>query len=377
MRRTFKYRLYRSRRDKHLIEQIEVAASIWNHSVALTRRYYRIYGKYPGANRLMKHIPRLRRRNPYWQKLGSQAVQDVIQRLDRAYRRFFSDPKAGRPRFKRQDRYTSFTLKQAGWNYLGGNRIRIGKHTYKFVLSRPIQGEIKTVTIKRDRAGRLWICFSVVTAEEQPKTPAPHEAVMRPVGLDFGLKCFLTLSDGTEIRAPEFFRRGLQEVRKAHRALSRKQRGANNYHRARVCLAKVYDRISNQRRDWFFKTAHALCERYDFIALEDLNIEGMKRRWGRKVSDLGFAEFVSILEHVAQKRGVRASKVDRFFPSSRRCSCCGWVKKDLSLADRKWTCERCGTVHDRDKNAAINICREGASSLGVGDVRPPGAAVAA
>jgi len=375
MRTTFKYRLYRSKRDKHLIEQIEVAASIWNHSVALTRRYYRIYGKYPGANRLMKHIARLRRRNPYWQKLGSQAVQDVIQRLDRAYWRFFSDPKAGRPRFKKRERYSSFTLKQAGWKYPGGNRIRIGKHNYKFVLSRPIQGEIKTVTIKRDRVGRLWICFSVVT-EEQPKTPAPHEAVMRPVGLDFGLKCFLTLSDGTKIQSPEFFRRGLQEVRKAHRALSRKQRGSNNYRKARVRLAKVYDRISNQRRDWFFKTAHALCERYDFIALEDLNIEGMKRRWGRKVSDLGFGEFVSILEHVARKRGVRVAKVARFFPSSRRCSCCGWVKENLSLADREWTCERCGTVHDRDENAAINICREGASSLGVGDVRPPEAAVA-
>jgi len=375
MRTTFKYRLYRSRRDKHLIEQIQVAASIWNHSVALTRRYYRIYGKYPGANRLMKHIARLRRRNSYWQKLGSQAVQDVVQRLDRAYRRFFSDPKAGRPRFKKRERYSSFTLKQAGWNYLGGNRIRIGKHNYKFVLSRPIQGEIKTVTIKRDRVGRLWICFSVVT-EERPKTPAPHEAVMRPVGLDFGLKCFLTLSDGTEIRAPEFFRRGLQELRRAHRALSRKQRGSNNYHRARVRLAKVYDRISNRRRDWFFKTAHALCHRYDFIALEDLNIEGMKRMWGRKVSDLDFGEFVSILEHVAKKRGVRVAKVDRFFPSSRRCSCCGWVKKDLGLADRRWTCEWCGTVHDRDKNAAVNICREGASSLGVGDVRPSVAAVA-
>jgi len=199
---------------------------------------------------------------------------------------------------------------------------------------------------------------------------------MRPVGLDFGLKCFLTLSDGTKIQSPEFFRRGLQEVRKAHRALSRKQRGSNNYRKARVRLAKVYDRISNQRRDWFFKTAHALCERYDFIALEDLNIEGMKRRWGRKVSDLGFGEFVSILEHVARKRGVRVAKVARFFPSSRRCSCCGWVKENLSLADREWTCERCGTVHDRDENAAINICREGASSLGVGDVRPPEAAVA-
>ena len=265
MRRTLKYRLYTSEKDKHLVEQIHVAASIWNHSVALTRRYYRLYGKSISTNRLQKHIAKLRRRNPYWQRLGSQAVQDVCQRLDKAYGRFFKDPsRVGRPGFKKRRGYTSFTLKQAGWAYLGSGRMRISGRPYRFVESRP---------------------------------------------------------------------------------------------------------ISNQRRDWFFKTAHRLCDRFDLISVEDLNIDGMKRLWGRKVSDLAFAEFASILEWVCLKRGVHFVKVDRFYASTKTCSDCG-EKQDLSLSDRMWVCSSCGAVHNRDQNAALNICREGASSLGLGNVRP-------
>ncbi len=123
MRRTLKYRLYTSGREKYLVLQIHAASSIWNHTLALRRRYYRLYGKSLGANRLMKHIARLRKRNPYWSLLGSQATQDVVQRLDKAYERFFAK-KGGFPRFKSYRYYTSFTLKQAGWKGLGGNRIR-------------------------------------------------------------------------------------------------------------------------------------------------------------------------------------------------------------------------------------------------------------
>ena len=248
MRRTLKYRLYTSKKDKHLIEQIEVAASIWNHSVALTRRYFRRYGKSISTNRLQKHIAKLRRRNPYWRRLGSQAVQDVCQRLDKAYQRFFSDPqRVGRPGFKKRRCYTSFTLKVAGWANLGAGRVRLGKREYRFVESRPITGQIKTVTIKRDRAGRLWILFSILEANagdlESP-IPGPHEEVMHPVGLDFGLKTFLTLSDGTQVASPQYFKASLKEIRKGHRDLSRKQKGSRHRAEARRRLALAYDRIT-------------------------------------------------------------------------------------------------------------------------------------
>jgi len=138
-------------------------------------------------------------------------------------------------------------------------------------MTREVMGTIKTVTIKRDRVGRLWLCFSVV---EPPSVdggggyPEPHEAVTRPVGMDFGLKTYLSLSDGTEIRSPEFFRQGMQEVREANGNLGRKKRGSNNRRKARVRLAKTYDRISNRRRDWFFKTAHDLCDRHYAVRTE-------------------------------------------------------------------------------------------------------------
>ncbi|RMF51922.1 MAG: transposase [Bacteroidetes bacterium] len=369
MRRTFKYRLYTSKKDKHLIEQIEVAASIWNHSVALTRRYYRLYGKHLGANRLMKHISKLRRRNPYWQKLGSQAVQDVIQRLDRAYQRFFKG-QGGRPGFKKRRKYSSFTLKQTGWKYLGGNRLRIGRHNYKFCFSRPIEGEIKTVTIKRDRCGDLWVCFSVVILDVAPSAVGCNG---HAVGLDFGLKTFLTSSDGDRYEAPQPFKKSLKEMAKRQRSLSRKLRGSNNRRKARIRVAKLHRRIADQRRDWHFRLAHKICDDADVICLEDLCLKGMQAMWGRKVGDLGYGQFVSILRYVAQKRGKTVVQVDRFFASSKTCSDCGALNQTLSLSDREWLCVSCGSLHDRDVNAAVNI-RDRALSRAVGDIRPSTAA---
>ncbi len=264
-------------------------------------------------------------------------------------------------------RYSSFTLKQAGWKYLGGNRIRIGKTTYKFCLSRPIptgiggKGDIKTVTIKRDRVGDLWVCFSVVTDDQFPAARGCNN----PVGMDFGLKQFLTMDDGSRIESPRFFGQNRKALKKAQRKLARKQKGSNNRFKARKPVARIHRHTAAQRRDWFFKLAHALCDAYDLIGLEDLNLEGMKRLWGRKVSDLAFGEFVSVLEHVAKKRGVVVQKVDRFFASSQTCHSCGH-KQELALSDRSWRCEGCGVRHDRDVNAAKNI-RDRALSLWVGD----------
>ncbi len=366
MRRTYKYRLYTNRYNAELVGQIHVAASIWNHSVALTRRYYQRYGRSIGSYRLMKHIARLRRRNAYWQRLGSQAVQDVIQRLYKAYDRFFKDPKrVGRPGFKKRVGYTSFTLKQAGWAYLGEGRIRIGSRVHRFVESRPVSGQIKTVTIKRDRAGRLWLCFSVLEAAEHP---VPHEEVTHPVGLDFGLKMFLTFPDGSGLRSPRFFEHNIKAYRKAHRRLSSKNKGSINRRKARIKLAKVAVRTADQRRDWFFKRAHELCDHYDLIAVEDLNLRGMQQLWGRKVSDYGFGEFVLILEWVCLKRGVAFQKVGRFYASSKTCNACGVVNAGLRLSDRFWRCG-CGASHDRDQNAAMNI-RDRALSLWLGNRRP-------
>ncbi len=306
-------------------------------------------------------------KHSYWNEVGSQAIQDIVQRIDRAYKLFFRNLKSGiktsPPGFKKVKSYRSFTLKQAGWKLLDGNKIRINKKIYKYSKSRQLPGIIRTVTVKRDSLGDFWLCFSV-----QEEIELPDRSGNIAVGFDFGLRTFLVGSDGTTYDAPFYYQQELSKLRQAQKKLSSKQKGSNNRNKARLNVARIYRRISNLRHDYFFKLAHELTDRYDHIFLEDLNLKGMQRLWGRKVSDLSHATFVSILKYVALLKGKEVIFIDRFYPSSKTCHACGDINRKLSLSDRSWTCV-CGVTHDRDRNAAINILLEGASSIGPGNVR--------
>jgi 4-amino-4-deoxy-L-arabinose transferase-like glycosyltransferase len=151
--------------------------------------------------------------------------------------------------------------------------------------------------------------------------------------------------------------------------LSRKKKGSKNRRKANLHLNRVFQRIDNLRHDFFFKLAHELTDKYDVIFFEDLNLKGMKALWGRKVSDLCFGTFLNILQYVAGQKGVKIHFIDRFYPSSKTCSDCGYIYQKLSLKERQWACPGCGVIHDRDFNAALNIHRVGASTFGVGEVR--------
>ncbi|MBN4056382.1 transposase, partial [Rhodothermus sp. AH-315-K08] len=301
VRRTLKYRLYTSKRDKHLVRQIHAASSIWNHSLALRRRYYRLYGKGLGANRLMKHIAKLRKRNPYWSLLGSQATQDVVQRLDKAYERFFTK-KGGFPRFKSHRYYPSFTLKQCGWKYLGGNRIRIGSRNFKFVMSRPVTGTIKTVTSKRDCAQDLWICLSVIEEGEYPV--ASEDAVTTPVGIDMGLQTFATLSNKKKIESPQYLKQSLALLRSRSKQLSGKRPGSRNRADAKRRVAKLHRRIADQRRNWAFERAHELCDQYDGIGTREPGASG----YGPSLGPESLGHFVG---RVCPDSGVRLQEARR------------------------------------------------------------------
>ncbi len=372
IRRTFKYRLYTSKRDKHLHQQIDVAGIIWNHALSVQKRYYQLTGKYIGRFRLITHIGKMRRteRFGYWQLVGSQAVQEVVERLDKAYKRFFASLKdkgikTGPPRFKKVKKYKSFTLKQAGWKLLGGNRIRLNGRNYKFVLSRPINGTIKTVTVKRDQAGRLFVCLSVME-----EVTLPVEVSTGKIGgFDFGLKTFLSNDEDGAYQSPEFLKANLSEIARLNRQLARKQKGSNNRKKAKRQLALAHDSVANERRDAHFKLAHALCDEYDALGFETLNLRGMKKLWGRKISDLGFSQFMLILEHVARMRNKQVVKIGQWEPTSQTCSCCGH-RQPIELRERVFTCEVCGLEIGRDHNAARNIRREAIALLGVGASTP-------
>ena len=364
--KTYCFKLYKAKRNKKLHRQINAAALTYNHCIALHKRYYRLYGKSIKRFQLAKHLTKLKKipRFSYLKDFGSQAVQDVVERIDRAYQLFFRNLEHGirtaPPSFKKVRKYKSFTLKQAGWKLDEAHgTITIGKQHYRYFKSREVQGKIKTVTIKRDALGDIYIYFVCETDENKVLSRTG-----KSVGYDFGLKQFLTASDGEDIESPLFFQQNAKAIKKANRNLSRKQKGSHNRYRARLALARLHKKAANQRRDFHFKTALAICGRYSLICIEDLNVKGMQRRWGRKISDLGFAEFVNILKYQAVKTGRAVVEIDRYYPSSQTCSHCGYQNSDIKdLRIREWTCPECGSSHDRDRNAAQNILKVGASTF--------------
>jgi putative transposase len=372
--KTLKFKLYQSKRNKHLKRSINAAGVIYNHCIALHKRYYRMWGKHLNCAKLQSHIAKLRKRKAFWQTVGSQAVQEICQRIEKAYQLFFKHHKKGvrPPGFKKVRRYKSFTLKQAGYKFLGGNRIKIGNRVYQYWNSREIEGTIKTLTIKRTTLGELFIVVVVDTVGELET----KVETSRIAGFDFGLKTFLTCSDGTKIESPQFLKQSLKAIKKASRQHSKKRKGSANRERARLNLVRKYEDVVNRRSDWFWKLAHELTDKFDILCFETLNLKGMQRLWGRKTSDIALGEFLQILEWVAKKKGKEVVFIDRWYPSSKTCSHCGHVLKDLDLNTREWRCPSCQKVNDRDENAAKNICAVGASTVKLGDVRQASPAIA-
>lgn len=376
--RTYKFKLYRSKKNKRLYRRVDIAGQIWNHSIALHRRYYKLTGKSLSKYDLMKHLTKLKRlpRYDHWNMLDAQAAQDVIDRIDRSYKLFFRNLNVGiktaPPKFRKVKSYSSFTLKQTGYKLLEGNKIRIQGAIYKFSKSRDIPAGIKTLTVKRDALGDLYLYFVVEEEIDQNNQAMTGNSA----GFDFGLKTFLVTSDGQEIESPLYYRQAMVELKIAEQNLARKVKFSGGWKKAKSVVTRIYHTVVNKRRDWFFKLAHELTDQYDYLFFEDLSMKGMQAVWGRKVSDVARSEFMGILTYVASIKNKVVHLVDRFFPSSKTCFTCKNVYKELQLSERNWTCKACGTNHDRDRNAALNIRREGASSLRLGDVRPDVLAVA-
>ncbi len=365
--KTLKFKLYQHKRNRYLKRTINAAGVIYNHCIALHRRYYRMWGKHLSCAKLQAHMAKRRKRNTFWQLVGSQAVQDICQRIEKAYQAFFDRNKQGvrPPGFKKVRRYKSFTLKQAGYQFLGGNRIRIGNRVYQFWKSRELEGTVKTVTIKRTPLGEL---FLVVVVDRAVEAQVRFETG-RIAGFDFGLKAFLTCSAGFTIESPQFFKQSLKRIQRASRHLSSKVKGSRSREQARLHSCRRHEDVANRRRDWFWKLAHKLTDQFDVLCFESLNLKGMQKLWGRKVSDLAFREFLPILEWVTRKKDKRIVYLSQWYPSSKTCSYCGHVLEELDLSVRRWRCPSCHCENDRDENAAINIKTVGASTVGLGDVR--------
>ena len=352
---SYKYKLYRNDNSKHLYNILSEACFVWNHALALQKRYYRLYGKYVTCATMQKHFAKRIKRT----YLHSQSAQEVLQRLDTAYVRFFKHLAKRPPKFKKSANFVSFCYKQGGFS-LCGNVFHVNScnKDFKFSLSRIYEGKVKQVRVKRSHLNE-WYIYVITDASPRSHTKT-HDGAS--VGIDFGLKTYLTLSNGEKISNPQFLKHYLRRLQKDSQRHSRCINGSHHKEQARLALCKLHESISNKRSDFQWKLAHYICMQYDHIFIENLNLSGMSSLWGRKMNDLAHSNFIRILCEVAAKYGCTVHKIDKWFPSSKLCDC-GYKNDSLSLNDRTWVCPQCGQVHDRDVHAAEMILRRGIYEL--------------
>ena len=363
-RRVYKYQMREHPKNKRLGNMLDDLGDVHNHFLALEKRYYRIYGKYAGRFRLQPHLTKLlKRTHKHWSWIPRDTLDEVIVRIHITYDRFF-DGLGGLPKFKRKDRYRSAKFQSAylleegrvrlsfkAWND-ASQSFKFHKRWFSFHQHREWKGTVRYIQILRDTIGTFWLYVLTDDASTEP-----YSATGESVGIDFGLETYLTLNTGEKIEHPQPLKQSLTELRKLNKSLSRKVKGSHNWWRAVRELACLYQKIANQRKDWHYKRATDLCRRFDTIVVETLNLEGMKRLWGRKVSDLAFGQFVEILKFKCLKHKREFLQIGQWTPTTKPCSDCGHHNENLTLKDRQWTCPDCGSHHDRDINAAINIFR--------------------
>ena len=381
--RSYRYKLYRSDKNDVLLKDIEKYSEVYNWCVALYKRYYRIYKKNINKYALQKHLTKIKGLyKTEWRDLGSQAIQDITDRLNRSYTLFFGNlkrkKKASPPKFKSRRFYKSFTLKQTGYSLdQDNNEITINKRRYRYFNSRVFDGKIKTLTVKRNHKGEIFIIFSV---EQEMDFKIGFETG-KIAGFDFGMGTFLVDSEGRKYASPQYLSNSYNKLQELSRSLSKKKKGSNNRKKAKMRLVSLHEKIVNQRNDWQHKMVLQLVKFYDTIFLEslsflaiqkgnDLKTKKQKKGRARKIMDLAPASFIEKLKYKAAEYGKTVNFINKWFPSSQICSECLCGVGKMSTDIRSWVCPDCRAVHDRDHNAAKNILREGTSSLGIGNVRP-------
>ncbi len=358
--KSFKFRISKPSKivQERLEQTLDLCRGLYNGALQERIGAYKInqisLNYYTQANQLSD----IKQTNPEYKDIHSQVLQDVLKRLDKTFKAFFSrvkkGVKAGFPRFKGQNWFDSFCYPQSGFS-LTGNKLSLSKiGKVKIKLSRAVVGKVKTCTIKRE-CGKWFVIFTVETSIE------PIEKTGESVGIDAGISSFMTLSDGTEIDNFKYYESTQAKLRVAQRRVSRRKKGSHRRRKAVLQLKKIHQKIKNQRADFQHKVSTYLVKIYDVICIEKLNILGMSRGiLSKQIHDASWRSFFGMLDYKAENAGRQLIKVNPNY-TSQDCSACGKrVKKDLSV--RVHHCLVCGLVLGRDHNAAINIKRLGQES---------------
>ncbi|KUN61527.1 transposase [Streptomyces canus] len=297
-------------------------------------------------------------------EVSAVVLQQSLRDAEAAYRNFFASlkgtrkgPKLGAPRFKsRKDARQSirFTA-NARWNITDSGRLNLPKiGAVKVKWSRVLPATPTSVTVVKDSAGRFFASFVIETdpAADAARMPATDQSI----GIDLGLTTFAVLSTGEKIDSPRFLRRAEKKLKRAQRELSRKKKGSKNREKARLKVARAHAKVTDARKEFHHQLSTRLISENQGIAVESLSVTGLARtRLAKSVHDAGWTAFVNMLEYKAERYGRTLIKIGRFEPTSQTCSTCGVKDGPKPLNIRQWTCTACGTLHDRDHNAALNV----------------------
>ncbi|WP_239500152.1 RNA-guided endonuclease TnpB family protein [Desulfurobacterium thermolithotrophum] len=310
------------------------------------------------TNKYKKLLPKFKEEFPFLKEANSQSLQEAVKWLDRAFKNFFRGI-AKFPNFKSKKRTNSVSIPQHFC--IEGNRVKIPKlkKPIRFIKHREIEGKVKSITITKTPTGKFYLNVLVDREiEPLPKTD-------KIVAIDVGLTTFCTLSSGEKIEKPKHLIESEKKLKKLQRQLSRKQVRSNRFIKLKRKIAKLHERIRNQRDDFLHKLSKRIIGDNQAVIVEDLNVKGMLKnsRLAKHIADASWRKFVQFLEYKAKLYGRGLIKVDPFYPSSKLCSRCGHKNEELKLSDRKWTCPKCGAEHDRDINATLNLLKEGLTRL--------------
>lgn len=362
MEKAYKIRIYPNKEQEELIEKsFGCTRFVYNYFLDLKQKAYtKSKTKYSYFD-LSKILTELKQEFAWLKEPDKFALQNSLRDLDTAYKRFFKG--SDYPRFKSKKcsknsyRTAKVELLKDSVKLPKLGRVKIKEKNYRSQTGRAVNA-----TISKTRTGKYFVSICCTEVEIQPLPKTGYN-----VGLDLGIKSFLTTSSYFSVENPKYLEKTETRLKKLQRELSRKSSGSQNREKTRRKLAKCHEKITNQRKDFLHKLSISLISHYDVIAIEDLNVSGMLKnhRLAKSVSSVSWNVFVGMLEYKARFYSKEIVKVGRFFPSSQLCSHCGFKNIETkNLEVREWQCPLCGTIHDRDANAAINILNEGLKILG-------------
>ena len=370
MLKAIKVRLYPTADQQvALSKSFGCARWYWNYALNACIQHYQETGKTLKLATYKGMLPQLKKDFPWLKEdCYSAVLQCVAINLNKAYTNFFQGI-AKFPRFKSKPDKQSIQYPQ---NVTVKNDLlcvpKIGE--IKAVFHREITGIIKTVTISKTPSDKYFA--SILCETEDSSCP---DSGNKTLGIDLGLKDFAIVHDGEQVTKysnPKHLKRHAKNLARKQQKLARKTKGSKTRERYRKLVAKVHERVSNTRQDFLHKLSRKLVDESQVIAVENLNTKGMvrNRKLSKAISDVGWGIFVNFLTYKLERKEGKLVEIDRFFPSSKKCSCCGHVVDQLPLDIREWDCPKCGTHHDRDGNAALNIRTEGIRILTIDGGNP-------